>query len=105
MIDKLIEDLFQQEFFTIVFGILLFYAGQWVIERDHAESLKAWFNDNLDELFFTSLIGFALVSFDDVVIRFFIEKYDMHLEFGRLVYLSSGPIGLMLIKGLKRLKK
>ena len=101
--DHLIEDLFQQEFFTIVFGIVLFYAGMWVIERDHAHSLKAWFHQNLDELFFTFLVGFALVSFDDVALRYLEKEYDMHVDFGRLVYLSAGPLSLLLIKGIKKL--
>ena len=103
--DLLIEDLFQQEFFTILFGIILFYAGMWVIERDHASSLKHWFYDNLDELFFTFLVGFALVSFDDVAIRYLAQEYGLDVEFGRLVYLGAGPIALILIKIIKKLKK
>lgn len=103
--DKFIEDLFMQEFFTIAFGIVLWFALQWSLDRNKGWRFKAWLRDQMDEIFVVTLVGFALVSFDDVFVRYLHNSYGTDIEFNRLVYLLSGPLTLGLMKLIHKLKQ
>jgi len=106
-IDALVEDLFNQEFFAIGFGILLWFAIQWSIDRNKKESyttLGKWLHDQIDEIFVVTLVGFALISFDDVAVRQIERSWDKIVEPGKVVYLLSGPITLALMKIINKLR-
>jgi len=102
--DKFIEDLFMQEFFTIAFGIVLWFAILWSIDNKKW-TFKAWLKDQMDEIFIVTLVGFSLVSFDDVVVRYLHNSYGTDIEFNKLVYLLSGPITLGILKIVQKLRK
>lgn len=107
-INMLIEDLFKQEFFSIAFGILLWFAIQWSVDRNKKEgytTIGKWFHDQVDEILVVTLVGFALVSFDDVAVRQLQHHFENIQEPGRLIYLASGPITLMLMKMINKLRK
>lgn len=106
-IDALVEDLFNQEFFAIGFGILLWFAIQWSIDRNKRTSyttIGKWFHDQLDEMFVVTLVGFALISFDDVVVRQIERSWDQVIEPGKVVYLLAGPITLAIMKIVQKLR-
>ena len=103
-IDLFVEDLFHQEFFAIGFGILLWFAIQWSIDRGKF-TFKAWFKSQLDEMLVVALVGFALISFDDVVVRQIERSFKQVVEPGRIVYLLSGPITLTIMKVINKLRK
>ena len=104
-VDVFINDLFAQEFFTIAFGIVLWFAIQWSTHRNKWGSFRAWFKDQADEIFVVTLVGFALISFDDVAIRQMERSFGSHIEFGRIIYLLSGPITLLIMKAIQKMSK
>ncbi len=104
-VDHFVEDLFQQEFFSIGFGIVLWFALQWSIDRNKAVSFKIWLHDQVDEILVVTLVGFALISFDDVVVRQIQRSFDELVEPGKIVYLLSGPITLLIMKTINKLRK
>ena len=106
-IDTLVEDLFNQEFFAIGFGILLWFAIQWSIDRNKKleyTTLGKWLHDQIDEIFVVTLVGFALISFDDVVVRQIERSWDKVVEPGKIVYLLAGPITLLIMKMINKLR-
>lgn len=104
-LDALINDLFKQEFFTIAFGILLWFSLQWSMDRGKGWSFKKWFHDQLDEIFVVTLVGFALVSFDDVAVRQLQSHFEGIQEPGRVIYLLSGPITLAIMKLIQKFRR
>ena len=104
-VDAFVNDLFAQEFFTIGFGIVLWFALQWSLDRNRGAKFKKWLHDQYDEILVVTLVGFALISFDDVAIRQLERSFGAEYEFGALVYLLSGPITLLIMKAVQKLKK
>ena len=106
-VDLFVNDLFHQEFFAIGFGILLWFAIQWSIDRNKPleyTTLGKWLHDQIDEIFVVTLVGFALISFDDVVIRQMERSFDKIVEPGKIVYLLAGPITLLIMKAISKLR-
>jgi hypothetical protein len=104
-VDAFVNDLFAQEFFTIGFGIVLWFALQWSMDRNKWSSFRAWLKDQYDEILVVTLVGFALISFDDVAVRQLERSFGTEFEFGKIVYLLSGPLTLGIMKLIQKLRK
>lgn len=104
-VDMFVNDLFAQEFFAIGFGIVLWFALQWSVDRNKGATFKKWFHDQLDEILVVTLVGFALISFDDVAIRQLERSFGTEFEFGKIVYLLAGPLTLLIMKAIQKLRK
>jgi len=107
-VDYHIERLFEQEFFTVMFGIVLFFSIQWMLDSDHRKedrpTFRAWLRQQSQEMWVVFLMGFVLISLDDWVVEVINSEYNRSFTVGTWVYLLSGPATLCAVKVVKKLK-
>lgn len=86
-IDVVLEALFQQKFFLLLFGCLFFYSIVWSIYRNKAVKQNVemrfwgdWFQSQKDEILVACLASLLLIEFDDVAIELYKKFYDIKIE-------------------------
>lgn len=127
--DHLLEQLFDQKLFTIVYGALLYFLTVWSISRNKVSqakkarldiadskdernvveedpryrfSTREWLHDQKDEIIITLVFSVLLIEFDDVAIKALEIKFaDYAPIWEHLVYLMGGVIGQLVYRFIK----